>query len=159
MPLNQLLFDLDITRLKLLNPCHPWLTSSNGSSRSRCAVGARVKIAISRGGCYHPSASTKQKMYPYSPLIPYIRGCAARNHIPICICETGCRCCLLWLCSGEHHHHSRTNEWLYHDDLCSHRSSFDERIHLLDRVGGTGTMGLDQPRERGRSMLPSRAWL
>ena len=35
----------------------------------------------------------------------------------------------------------------------------DERIHLLDRVGGTGTMGLDQPRERGRSMLPSRAWL
>ena len=56
----------------------PLVDEFNGSSRSRCVVGARVKIAISRGGCYRPSASTKQKRYPYSTLTPYTRGCATR---------------------------------------------------------------------------------
>ena len=36
-----------------------------------CMVDARVKIAILRGSCYRPSASTKQKRYPCSPLTPY----------------------------------------------------------------------------------------
>ena len=36
-----------------------------------CMVDARVRKAILRGGCYPPSASTKQRRYPCSPQTPY----------------------------------------------------------------------------------------